>query len=449
MRIGIVGMLVPSIAAFCTAPIVAHTLGVTGRGEAAAATAPLLLAAAVLTLGLPDALTYFISQRHPTPGRLLGRSASVVSLVGLIGTLLLVLLAPALSGGSQDITALIQVAALFLTPALLVSLLRGVAAGRQQWGRVALETSIGQLFRLAVLAALAIFGGLTVTTVTLATAGATFIGAVAYLGMPLRKEESGSRGPGDGPSAHHPLPQRTPLLRYGAGVWFGSVSGILFLQLDQVLMTPLSSTYQLGLYVAAVALSQTVTILTNPVRAVLFSAESRNPDMARLTSVSRQTGIATLAAAAVIAAATPFILPILFGADFAGAVPIVFILLTATVVGTSGSIAGMGLSARGRPGARSLSLLAGFLVNLVLVLLLVGPFGGIGAAWATFAGSLTISMVNVAQLRYYFNVPMAAFFVLHRSDFDALATIVRQWIPVRGQRRRRSGAVAPHSASEN
>uniref|UniRef100_UPI0034A48FAE lipopolysaccharide biosynthesis protein n=1 Tax=Blautia wexlerae TaxID=418240 RepID=UPI0034A48FAE len=228
----------------------------------------------------------------------------------------------------------------------------------------------------------------------------------------------------------------TPLLRYGAGVWFGSVSGILFLQLDQVLMTPLSSSYQLGLYVVAVALSQTVTILTNPVRSVLFSAESRSPDMARLKSVSRQTAIAAFIGALAIAIATPFVLPILFGVEFASAVPIVFILLAATIAGTSGSIAGMGLSARGRPGARSLSLLAGFLINLLLVLLLVGPYGGIGAAWATFAGSLTISIVNVIQLRFYFHVPVSAFFAPRRSDFEALVGMVRHWVPARRRRRR-------------
>lgn len=436
VRLGIIGTVVPSIAAFCTAPIVAHALGVTGRGEAAAATAPLLLAAAVLTLGLPDALTYFIAQKHPTPGRLLGRSVITLSIVGLIGTLALLWIAPVLSGGDADLTTLIRVAAMFLTPALLVALLRGIAIGRQQWARVAIETSIGQVFRLAVLAVLGIVGGLTVTTVALATVSATFIGAVAYLGMPVREDDSVSRTDA-GPSHSYSVPAAgTPLLRYGAGVWFGSVSGILFLQLDQVLMTPLSSSYQLGLYVVAVALSQTVTILTNPVRSVLFSAESRSPDMARLTSVSRQTAIAAFIGALAIAIATPFVLPILFGVEFASAVPIVFILLAATVAGTSGSIAGMGLSARGRPGARSLSLLAGFLINLLLVLLLVGPYGGIGAAWATFAGSLTISIVNVIQLRFYFHVPVSAFFAPRRSDFEALVGMVRHWVPARRRRRR-------------
>ena len=46
------GNLIAPAAGLITAPILAQSLGVVGRGDVAAATTPLLLATSVLTLGL-------------------------------------------------------------------------------------------------------------------------------------------------------------------------------------------------------------------------------------------------------------------------------------------------------------------------------------------------------------------------------------------------------------
>jgi O-antigen/teichoic acid export membrane protein len=59
--------------------LLAKSLGVTGRGEVAAATAPLMFGVALLTLGLPETLTYFVARGGI--GRL--RRLFVVSLAAL------------------------------------------------------------------------------------------------------------------------------------------------------------------------------------------------------------------------------------------------------------------------------------------------------------------------------------------------------------------------------
>ncbi len=56
-------LLVPLVG-LATAPILSHSLGVVGRGEAGAAMAPNLLIVGGATLGLPAALTYVLA-RHP------------------------------------------------------------------------------------------------------------------------------------------------------------------------------------------------------------------------------------------------------------------------------------------------------------------------------------------------------------------------------------------------
>ena len=50
------------LTSFFSAPILAHALGVVGRGEVAGATAPLFLLATAGALGLPEAVTYFAAR---------------------------------------------------------------------------------------------------------------------------------------------------------------------------------------------------------------------------------------------------------------------------------------------------------------------------------------------------------------------------------------------------
>lgn len=404
----VMGSLVPALAAFCAGPLIAHELGVGGRGEASAATAPMLLAANLFTLGLPDALTYFVARRSASAWQLFGRACRWIVPVGVTGSIVLYLLAPTLSAGDADLMALMRVVAAALTPALVATLIRGVAIGRQQWRRVALDSSLGQVLRLVALLLLAALGQLTVSAVSIATAAATFIGVVAYIRRPSTRN-------------HHvqdrPVASTRAILRFGAAVWAGSISGVLFLNLDQVLMTPLSSHYELGLYAVAVALSQTASIPANAARGVLFSVEARSPDLQRLANVSRQSALMTFIVAIPIGAVAPIALDVLFGHGFIAAEPMVYILLASAVLGANGSVAGLGLSARGRPWLRTTALTCGFITNLLFIILLVPSTGGVGASWATLVGSLTTSLVNIALLHHVYDMRIRDFFVPRAADF--------------------------------
>ncbi len=71
MLFTLVGNFFPPLAMLISAPILAQALGVDGRGEVAAATAPLILVITAATFGIPDAVTYVIAR---TPRRESGRA---------------------------------------------------------------------------------------------------------------------------------------------------------------------------------------------------------------------------------------------------------------------------------------------------------------------------------------------------------------------------------------
>jgi hypothetical protein len=94
-------------------------------------------------------------------------------------------------------------------------------------------------------------------------------------------------------------------------------------------------------------------IVSGAVRDVMFSAESAEGDPARLQQAARLTTLLTLVASLGLGVTMAWWLPWVFGREFAPALwPAIFILV-ATVVGSTGSVAGAGLGGRGRPGLRS------------------------------------------------------------------------------------------------
>jgi len=412
----ILGNVVGPLAGLASAPILAHGLGVAGRGEVAAATAPFLLVATLATLGIPEAVTYFVA-RNPTAFHAIRRRAGLIlTLAGVAATGVGVLTAPLLAGDQADMVSLISLASLALLPTILVSMLRGLAAGLGLWTTVAVERALGPVVRLVAVAALAASGNLSVLTATVSIVSAPILGGLVYL---VRRSALRDGSPGA-------LPSHSDLLSYGGRVWLGSIAGVLLMRVDQVLMVPLSTTYELGLYVVAVTISELPLVINTAIREVMFASDARSSDDRRLTAAARISLLVCALAAVGIGGTSVWWLPVLFGEEFIGALPSLIILLVAVVAGVPGSIAGSGLSARGLPHLRSYSLLAAFTINLVTVILAVPHLGAVGAAIGTLVGNVVSSNINVLQMKSRFGVPFWAFYAVGVRDLKEMLALARR-----------------------
>lgn len=410
-----VGYALPLLASLATAPILAHQLGVVGRGELAAATAPFLLVITAATLGMPESLTYHVASRRATARRLATHGTLVLTGMGLVAGALIVLLAPWFAAGALDVARIITASAIAVVPALWVGGLRGLAAGRGAWTLITAERGVTAAVRLVGIAVLALTGHLTLWTAAAVLVAAPVLGGLAYARLPARLASLPA------PETEEPLRR---VVDYGARVWLGSLTGILLMRLDQAVFAPLSSAYELGLYAAAVAVSEIPLVVNSAVRTVIFTSDSSERDDDRLTAAARLTGLVCVGLGLLIAAALPVGLPLAFGADFAPALGPALVLVVAVVVGIPGSVAGSGLSSRGRPGLRSTSIAIACVVNAALLVVLLPSWGAMGAAVATLAGNLVSSNLNIVWFRRYFGVPMRAFFGVRRSDLTHLRRLV-------------------------
>lgn len=420
VAIATLGNLGAPLAAFISAPILARVLGVDDRGEVAAITAPFLLAVSALTIGLPEAVTYFASKRPAGARRALRHGALMLAAVGVLGALALLWLLPLLVPGVDGLTS--AIVSLALIPSLILGGVRGYAAGLGAWTHISIERTAGAFTRLGAVVLLAWLDNLTIETAALTIAITTFIGGFCYIPLLVRR-----RSVSVTEAELEPLTGQN-LLSFGSRLWFGSLAGVLLSRLDQTLMIPLSNSHQLGLYAVAVSVSEVTLIFNSAVRDVIFAAESGGTNDDRLTLAARASTMLTFVLCAVVGVLSTWWLAPVFGEEFAPAIGIVHLLLIGVVLGNPGSVAGAGLSARGRPELRSYALVVACVVNVGLVFLLVPHLGAMGAAIATVAGNVAAGGMCVFWMKRVFGVPALAFLGVRWSDIVEVTTLVRRMV---------------------
>ncbi|WP_412098592.1 polysaccharide biosynthesis C-terminal domain-containing protein [Mycolicibacterium iranicum] len=163
----------------------------------------------------------------------------------------------------------------------------------------------------------------------------------------------------------------------------------------------------------------------------MFALESGERDAARVGRAARVSTLVTALVGALVAAASPWAIPLLFGPAFAPAVPLVAILILASVLGNPGSVAGAALSARGRPGLRTLALAIGAAIYLPPMLLLIIWLGALGAALAMFIATIVPAYLVIYWLHKHYGVPLSEFYRFRAADFKAILRIVARFFATR------------------
>lgn len=411
--------LLAPVAGLAIAPILSHGLGEAGRGALGGVTSIVLVASSAGAFGMPEALTFFAARYVRRRRSVLRLALWTLLSLGALCALAVWGLSPFLSSGhGEEYRTLLLLTAVALVPNMLILLPRAYAAATGQWKYQALEQGLFSVLRLVALVVLLWTGHLTVLNAVLVTLASPVLGALSY--VPVLR---GFRGGGAPPDREEP--QRAgEMWAYGSKIWLGSLSGIILSRIDQTVMIKLTTLEQQGLYAVAVTIGEIPSVLSNAFRNVVFAADSADTgDGAtseyadqRLTTMARITLILTVLTALPIAATSFLWVGPVFGAEFSASIPMLLVLLAAAVMGAPGSVAGAGLSGRGRPDLRSRSMATGAVFNLI-VLLGATPFlGGMGAALSTLVGSAVAGNLNIYYLCRHFGFSLPAFYAVSRRD---------------------------------
>lgn len=403
------------LAALVSGPVLARALGPEGRGELAAIVVVLTIAPWILDLGL----AHWVARERAlgTPrDEVLGTVLPVVFMCSLIAVAAAVPLSHLLGADREVVVVFLQVGLLLTPIAVVLFTLSGLVVGESRWDLLAAARLIAAVVPVPVLVVLSLLDALTV-----ASAAATLLGCMLLSSMlPLSLARGVRRLPFE-------LRRARAAASFGAKTWLTTISNTANVRFDQVLMTGLVSSRELGLYAVAVSIA---SLLSSAL--IMAVSNALYPRVARgdgdLTARSCRVTIAiVLVSGLVLAASASWAIPFVFGGEFRDAVTMVLILLAAGVPLSAAAILASGLIAAGDPAAPMRAELTAVAVTIPALIVLLPAYGGVGAAAISLVAYAIKFGMLLRSASGTFERPLKSFVVATRADAGWLAAQLRRF----------------------
>ena len=381
--------------AFIAGVIAARVLGVEGRGDLAAVLLWPLLVANIGTLGVDWSLAVAAGRNADDTPRLLRLSWLHGLLVGpLLILICLFVVRLTLSGANADLVPLASIY-LWMIPFHLVWMdLLAIDNARQNYARYNRTRFSFYLLVALTYAVLWVSGADALRYFVLANLGAIVLVVLVRVMTSL----TGSRV-----TAPDVALVRAVLRRAGPFALSTAVT-ILFNRIDVILVLFLLGTHELGLYVVAVGLANVPSLLSQAFMVRTFGSTAGADPGQRWAAVVvtrlRQSLALCGVGALVLIVFMPWIIRLLFGADFVPAANAARVLAVASWLFNGGRIIDEGFRGRGRPVFGTISYTLFILTAVLLAPLMtrVWHLGNIGVAWSVLVAAVVLL---VAMLLFF------------------------------------------------
>jgi O-antigen/teichoic acid export membrane protein len=393
--------------------LAARLLGPTGRGELAAIIALPMLLVPIGELELPRALAYETSRVGEIPRPLIATSFWVGLFLGCIQAGVLSLALPFylpvdklhLLGDSRWFV-------LYLPATLVMTTLMGADQGKGRFGRfsflLALPTA---LYVAAVLASWA--GGFASPR---AFAVGLLIATLITFAVRIWMDWDAISGA----KPQWEIARR--LLRRGMSFYIPAVAGIALARADMFLLVRLVPSDAVGLYAVAQAIALGQLGAVSPFLHVSFSAVAGNSEPRRaLETLALHFRLAQLAAVAVgllTIAITPWVIRLMFGGQFSGAVATAWFLTGAATIWGMEQVLEFGLRAAGHTAPGILSNLASLVVLAGAGIPACHHFGIAGLAASVLAAQALNLAILIGFCAWGPKMPLRLFNAFHRDSIE-------------------------------
>jgi O-antigen/teichoic acid export membrane protein len=377
--------------------VIARAVGPTVRGEYAAVTAWFAVAVMVGGMGQSTALCFYVARDPLRAREYVATSRAMMLTTGTLTLAACMLLTPLLARGDASVisgyriafgTVLIAVVGTSYTYALQ-------ARDISQWN---VSRTVQPVLSLIAIMLLWRFRLLTLDAALLVLA-ATMLSQLGWAYWSCRRA---ALVPGN---ARIDLVR--PLAAYGTAQIAALTPGFLNQQLDQLILSQTVPSADLGRYAIAVSLTLLPLSAVSAIGYVAFprlASERTATPRTRLLQRFAILGSAGLAAAILVplAAASPWLVPLVFGAAYRGAVPLIWILTPGSIFLTAAQVIGSLLQGRGHPTAVAWAQSVAALFTIVLLFTLL-PFLGVYAA--AIASTVSYGVMTAIMLRRLLHLP--------------------------------------------
>lgn len=402
--------------------LAARLLGPAGRGELAAIqTWPTLLATLAMH-GIAEALAYFSAREPGRAGRWLATALVLAVATCLPAALIGYQLMPWLLQAQRGVIIETARVYLWILPVYaLIYMTYHPLRGRNDLTAWNLLRLLPTLAWVGVL----LMGAAAWTSVSAIPLSRAYLVALALL-LPLTAYVVIRRVPGPFRPSLSLVP---PMWRYGWPSTLSAAPITLNLRLDQMLMASFLPPEILGLYAVGVAWSSAPAPILNALPATVLprvAGERSATHQAQLLAQSTRMGSLLSALLAIATASVaPIALPLLFGREYLPAVPATIILSIAAGVSAFNQLMGANAMSLGQPRLILIAESVGLVVTAILLLLLLRPFQLIGAAVASLASYLTVTVVFMWLLERRTGLTSKDLLMPVRADLDLLLSKAR------------------------
>ena len=371
--------------------IFARAMGPTVRGEYAAVTAWFGVSLLVGGMGQPAALCFHVARHPDCAPEYVATSRAMMLATGSLALMVGMLIAPVLAHGNSGVTAAYRIAfgslILAFTAASYTFALQ--ARDLRRWNVVRVSQPVLSLAAIVVLWRL---GLLSLDVSMLILVVTMFL----QLGWSYRCCRVTGLAPG---RARAGLVR--PLAVYGAAQIAATTPAAVNAQLDQLVLSQTVSPADLGRYAVAVSLTMVPVPLVSAIGNVAFpklasrSVMAGTADRIQRLAVLGSIGL-SVCALLPLAMVAYWIIPLVFGAAYRGAVPLLWILIPGAIFLASGQVVGDLLRGSNRPSLVAWAQGLAAVLTVCLLLLLV-PF--IGVYGAAIASTVAYGVALAAMLR--------------------------------------------------
>ena len=376
--------------------VVARALGPTGRGEYAAIIAWFGISCIVGQMGLPAALCFYVAKDPQRARDYVATSRAMMLATGMLAFIAGLLLAPVLSRGNPAVADGYRIAfgISIVTYVGIVYTYSLQPRHLLQWNVV---RTIQPVLGLLILCILSFLKLLTLDTSLFILAGTLTLQLVWGYWYCRRNALASGRAR---------VWLLRPLAAYGLAQIAALTPATLNAQLDQLVLSQTVAPAVLGRYAIAVSLASLPIPLVAAIGNVAFprlAAQRVVTDATRRMQRNAIVASAGIAAAMLVplAMVAYWLIPFVFGADYRGAVPLLWILTPGAVFLSCGQVAGDLLRGRNRPAvvAWAQGLAAVFTVVLLIALLpVIGVYGAAIASTAAYGVALAAMLRSLHRL---------------------------------------------------
>lgn len=412
-------MIVNSVAAGI---IVAHVLGVSGVGELGVINVAVATMVQLASFGIPSANTFFISQDVKRLRTVAMNSFLFALMFGILLAVFLTLVAQMRPGwfGYID-SGLIRIASIAIPFQLITLIGLNILLAINKVREFNLLDLASQSFVLinSLLVLIVLRSGLP-TLVTFNTAASVVV-AVVVVGLIV---VSGRRLQTD-LSWRADSQLFTQMLRYGLKFHVSILAGALIFRADLLVVNHFRGPDEAGVYSIASQMAMMLILLPGVIATLLFPRVSAEKDQQGETIclVTRHTTF-VMFILCLVAAPLSFLLPLVYGADFADASWQLLILLPGVFLVGVESVLVQHFNALGLPRVIPLFWVITLAINVVLVFVLVPRLGARGAALASTIGYSLIFLLVAVYFQKTTGRSLSDAFFLRRAEILRLRSLV-------------------------